>query len=157
MDLDTVDRQLLTALQQDARLSYAELGRYVGLSSPAVAERIHRLEERGIIIGYRAIINPVAVGLKIRVFIDLTTAPQNYPLILNCLREIPAVQRCHHLTGQTSLRIEALIAEIADLEPLLATLSQYGQTVTAIVLSSPFENTLLLPHGSPGAGDKGKP
>ena len=141
--LDDIGWQLLIELQKDARLSFAELGRQVGLSAPAVAERVRRLEESGMIRGYRADVEPEALGLSLRVFIDLTTTPQRYSQIIDFMQSCDAIRSAHHVTGNVSFRIEALVASIHELEPLLGQLSLYGQTTTSIVLSSPIQKSLI--------------
>ena len=131
------------ALQQDARLSFAELGRRVGLSPPAVAERVRRMEEREILLGYRAVINPKMVGWELRVLIDLTTTPQQYSAVIPFMEGCSAIQSAHHVTGGASFRIEAFVPSIMALEDLVGQLSVYGQTKTSIVLSSPVQKTVV--------------
>lgn len=141
--IDETDGALLMALQQDARLSFAELGRRVGLSPPAVAERVRRLEEAGMLLGYRAIVDPKMMGLELRVLIDLSTSPQQYPAVISFMESCEAIQNAHHVTGGASFRIEAFVPSIMALEDLVGQLSLYGQTKTSIVLSSPVQKTLF--------------
>ena len=136
--LDRTSWQLLEALQEDARLSYAELGRRVGLSPPAAAERIKRMEEMGIIAGYRVEIDAEKIGLPITALIALTTTPQQYPQVISLMINLVEIQFCHHVTGDSSFIMEARVSSIAHLEKLIEQLSQYGQTKTSIVLSSPI-------------------
>ena len=143
--LDDTDWQLLIALQNDARLSFAELGRRVGLSPPAVTERVRRMEESGILLGYRAIVDPKAIGIELRVLIDLTTTPQRYPAVIAFMQECAAIHQAHHVTGNASFRIEALVPSITALETLVGQLSEYGHTETSIVLSSPIQKTQIYP------------
>ncbi len=133
--LDDTGWQLLQALQEDARLSFAELGRRVGLSPPAVAERVRRMEEAGIITGYRAQINPEKIGLPITALIGLTTTPQQYPCVIALIKDLPEVLECHHVTGGCSFALKAIASSMSHLEALIEKLSRYGQTSTAIVLS----------------------
>lgn len=86
--LDDTSWQILQALQDDARLSFAELGRRVGLSPPAVAERVHKMEEAGIITGYRAQVNAQKIGLPLMAMIGLTTTPQQYPQIIALINDL---------------------------------------------------------------------
>lgn len=139
VELDSVAWTLLEALQADARLSFAELGRRVNLSPPAVAERIKRLEEAGVIRGYRAEVNPAALGYGLVALIDFTTTPQEYDAVTRLLEGMEEVRRCYHVTGQGSFRIEAIARSISHLEEVIGQLSRYGQTATAIVLSQPVE------------------
>ena len=141
--LDDTDWGLLMALQQDARLSFAELGRRVGLSPPAVTERLRRMEDTGVLVGYRAMVAPKAIGLDLRVLIDLTTTPQQYPAVITFMEDCTAIQSAHHVTGGASFRIEAFVPSIMALEDLVGQLSVYGQTKTSIVLSSPVQKTVL--------------
>ncbi len=134
--LDDTGWQLLEALQEDARLSFAELGRRVGLSPPAVAERVRRMEEAGIITGYRAQINPEKIGVPLTAFIGLITSPQQYPSIVALVNDLSEVLECHHVAGSYSFMLKAIASSISHLETLIAQLSRYGQTTTLIVLST---------------------
>lgn len=133
--LDHTGWQLLQALQEDARLSFAELGRRVGLSPPAVAERVRRMEEVGIITGYRAQLDPEKIGLPLIALIGLTTTPQQYPQVIALIEDLPEVLECYHVTGNCSFSIKAIASSMSHLESLIAKLSRYGQTATSIVLS----------------------
>lgn len=141
--LDEVGWQILQALQEDARLSFAELGRRVGLSLPAVAERVRRLEEAGIITGYRAEVNMSKIELPIMVFIRMNTPRNQYPALIALLNALPQVLEGHHLTGSESFIIKVVVASIGDLERLIGQLSAYGQTTTSIVLSSPVVKKVI--------------
>ena len=143
--LDDTAWILLTALQTDARLSYAELGRRASLSAPAVAERVKRLEEAGVITGYQAIVNPAALGYGLRALIDLTTTPPQYPKVLAQLEAMPEIRSCHHVTGAGSFRVEAIARSMIHLEEVIEQLSRFGQTATAIVLSTPLSKSGFEP------------
>lgn len=120
IDLDATGWILLEALQADARLSFAELGRRTNLSAPAVAERVRRLEEAGWIVGYRAELNPIALGYSLTALIDLTTTPQQYSVVLPFLQRLEAVRCCYHVTGQGSFRLEVVARSIPHLEKSLS-------------------------------------
>ena len=141
-NLDRTSRQLLMALQENARLSYAELGRRVGLSPPAAAERIKKMEEMGIITGYRVEIAVEKLGLPIKALISLTTTPQRYPQVITLMNDLTEVQFCYHVTGNSSFTIEVRASSIAHLEQIVGQLSLHGQTQTSIVLSSPIEKRI---------------
>jgi Lrp/AsnC family leucine-responsive transcriptional regulator len=143
--LDEVGQKLLYELQQDARLSFAELGRRVGLSLPAVAERVRRMEEAGIITGYRAEVNPSAMGLPILAFIRLSTAGGQYSAVIALIGDLPEVLECHHLTGTDSFIMKVITSSISHLEQLITRLSTYGQTATSIVLSTPVTKRVIEP------------
>ena len=146
--LDRTGWQILHALQNDARLSFSHLGRQVGLSAPAVAERVRRMEEAGIITGYRAQVNPEKVGLPLTAMIELTTSPNNYPRIDHLIDQLPEILECHHVTGHYSFVIKAIAESMTHLEQLIGKLSQYGSTTTAIVLSSPLRAKAIAPIAS---------
>ena len=97
--IDRVDLAILTELQADARISISELARRVGRSAPAVAERVRKLEEAGIIEGYRAQINPAALGYSVIALIELTTTPAHYDEVHRYAARTPEVQECHFVTG----------------------------------------------------------
>ena len=146
--LDRTGWQILHALQNDARLSFSQFGRQVGLSAPAVAERVRRMEETGIITGYRAQVNPEKVGMPLTAIIELTTSPNNYPRIFTVIDQLPEILECHHVTGHYSFTIKAIAESMAHLEQLIGKLSQYGSTTTAIVLSSPIKAKAIAPATS---------
>lgn len=146
--LDEIGCKLLLELQMDARLSYAELGRRVGLSLPAVAERVRRMEEAGIITGYRAEVNPGAMGLSILAFIRLSAGGGEYPAIIALVQALPEVLECHHLTGTDSFILKVVTSSIPHLEELITRLGTYGQTATSIVLSSPVTKRVIDPGQS---------
>jgi Lrp/AsnC family leucine-responsive transcriptional regulator len=141
--LDEVGWQIVGALQEDGRLSFAELGRRVGLSLPAAAERVRRLEEAGIITGYRAEVNLAKIGLTIMAFIRMYTPREHYPALIALLKRLPQALECHHLTGSESFIIKIAVSSMADLESLIGQLSAYGQTTTSIVLSSSLSKKVI--------------
>ena len=141
--LDEVGWRILRALQEDGRLSFAELGRRVGLSLPAVAERVRRLEEAGIITGYRAEVNLAKIGLTIMAFIRMYTPRDQYPALIALLNRLPQALECHHLTGSESFIIKIAVTSMADLENLIGQLSAYGQTTASIVLSSSLSKKVI--------------
>ncbi len=143
--LDLTGLKLLQALQENARLSYSELGRQVGLSAPAVAERVRKLEEAKLITGYHAEVDPAALGYGVLAFIRLTTSTDKYPRVLEMAQRMPEIRECHHITGGESFILKVLATSIPHLESLIALLSTYGATSTSIVLSSPVKKHDLQP------------
>lgn len=139
---DQIDRQIVTLLAHDGRMSYADLGREVGLSTSAVHQRVRRLEQRGVIAGYRAVIDARAVGLPLTALIDLTpldpSAPDDIP---ERVRDIPHIEACWSVAGAASYVLKVQVAEPAELEDLLATIRSTAavSTRTTVVLSTPFE------------------
>jgi Lrp/AsnC family transcriptional regulator, leucine-responsive regulatory protein len=141
IELDSISWRLIESLQHNARLSFAELGRKVGLSTPAVAERIHRLEDAGIISGYHASLNMSKVGAAIRVLVRLTIPGGDLQIsrTVTAIKELSEISRCHRITGDESFVIEASVVSIRHLEALIDRLSGLGATSTSTILSSPVE------------------
>jgi Lrp/AsnC family transcriptional regulator, leucine-responsive regulatory protein len=135
--LDGVGWKLLTLLQEDARRSYSELGRIVGLSAPAVAERVRRLEEVGVITGYHAAVDPAKVGLAIAAVMRLSGVSERIPQLTELIIATPEVLECHRLTGSDSYVLRVVAASIGHLERLIDRFVPYGEVTTSLVLSSP--------------------
>jgi Lrp/AsnC family transcriptional regulator, leucine-responsive regulatory protein len=132
-----VDRALLTELQGDARISFAELGRRVGLSSPAVAERLARLEELGVITGYRAEIDPRTLGFTLGAIIRIRPAPRELRKVAELAQRTPEVVECHRITGEDCFFIKAYVRDVEHLEELIDQFVIYGQTTSSIMQTSP--------------------
>ena len=141
LELDKISWKLLEELQKNARQSFAGLGRKVGLSTPAVAERVRRLEEAGIITGYHAALDVAKLGVPIRVLVRLTIHDGELQVqrTVAAVKELAEVSRCHRITGAESFVIEANVASIRHLEILIDKLSALGSTSTSTVLSSPVQ------------------
>jgi Lrp/AsnC family leucine-responsive transcriptional regulator len=135
--IDEANVRLLAELQQDARLSFAELGRRVGLSPPAVAERIARLEESGAITGYHAEVDPRALGLALGVVLRIRPAPRELRQVAELAQRTPEVVECHRITGEDCYFMRANVRDVEHLEELIDRFAAYGQTTTSIVQSSP--------------------
>ena len=141
VELDAISWKILEGLQHNARLTFAELGRKVGLSTPAVAERVHRLEEAGVITGYHAAIDAAKLGAPIRILMRLTIPGGDLQIsrTVTALKELLGDRRCHRITGSESFVIEADVVSIRHMEGLIDRLSALGATSTSTVLSSPVE------------------
>ena len=141
IELDAIAWKILENLQQNARLSFAELGRKVGLSTPAAAERVRRLEEAGVITGYHAAVDVAKLGVPIRVLVRLTIPGGDLQVsrAVTAIKELPEISRCHRITGAESFVIEADVVSIRHLEALIDRLSAQGATSTSTVLSSPVQ------------------
>jgi Lrp/AsnC family transcriptional regulator, leucine-responsive regulatory protein len=135
--MDSIDRALVSALQDDARLSYAELGRQVGLSAPAVAERMRRLEASGIITGYHASVDLKKAGYGIVAFVRLTSAPDLAPQLERLAVNTQEVIGFHRVTGSEGYVMMLAVTSVEHLEQIVVKFLPYGQTTTSIVLSSP--------------------
>jgi Lrp/AsnC family transcriptional regulator, leucine-responsive regulatory protein len=150
-EIDAVNRRILQELQRDVRITMTELGRRIGMSSPAVTERVRRLEEAGVIRGYRLDVNPAALGLPIALYIRIRPNPGQLPRIAELAQQIPEVVECHRVTGEDCFILKAHIPAIDQLDRLLDSFLLYGATTTSIIQSSPValrppplpEDTLL--------------
>ncbi|HWQ16062.1 MAG TPA: Lrp/AsnC family transcriptional regulator [Roseiflexaceae bacterium] len=143
--LDGVGWKLLALLQEDARRSYSELGRAVGLSAPAVAERVRRLEEAGIITGYHAAVDPQRVGFAILALIRLSGVTDQAPRVSAMIAETPEVLECHRVTGSDSYVLKVVAASIPHLESLIDRLLPFGEVTTSLVLSTPVARRVIRP------------
>jgi Lrp/AsnC family leucine-responsive transcriptional regulator len=135
--LDETSRQLLAELQRDARVSLAELGRRVGLSAPAVAERLARLEEAEVITGYRAEVDPRALGYALAAVIRIRPNARQLPKVAQLARDTAEVVECHRITGEDCYFMKLHVRSVEHLEEVLDRFVIYGQTTTSIVQSSP--------------------
>ena len=143
--LDATNLRLLAELQEDARLSLAELGRRVGLSSPAVADRLARLEEDGVIRGYHAEIDPRAVGYALSVVIRIRPAPRELRKVADVARETPEIVRCDRVTGEDCYVMRAHVRDVEHLEEVIDRFAFFGQTTTSILQSSPVPRRAVSP------------
>jgi Lrp/AsnC family leucine-responsive transcriptional regulator len=135
--VDDVDLRLLGELQEDARLSFAELGRRVGLSPPAVAERLGRLEEDGVITGYRAQVDPRALGFTLGVIIRIRPAPRELRKVAELAQRTPEVVECHRITGEDCFFMKAYVRDVEHLEEVIDQFVIYGQTTSSVMQTSP--------------------
>jgi Lrp/AsnC family leucine-responsive transcriptional regulator len=132
-------------MQANARISFAELGRQVGLSTPAVIERIQKLEDAGVILGYHAQINPAAVGLSVHAIIRITVDGSRIPGFAEQTRRIPEVLCCHRITGSESYLVEVSVRDTQHLEDVIDALMPYTATTTSLVLGSAFDWKPITP------------
>ena len=147
--LDPVNRHLLAELLGDARLSLAELGRRVGLSAPAVAERLQRLQEGGVVRGYRADLDPRALGSPMGVVLRIRPEARHLRTVADCARGSPEVVECHRITGEDCYLMKLYVRDVEHLEEVIDRFTRYGQTTTSIIQSSPVP-ARSLPVDLPG-------
>jgi Lrp/AsnC family leucine-responsive transcriptional regulator len=146
--LDCTGLAILRELQSSGRISYRELGRKVGLSAPAVIDRIRRMENEGIIKGYGARIDPQKAGFPLRALSAMSTDFKNPdPYIAEKIHAIPEVIRCWSVTGENDYYIEILARSMEDLERILGELTRLGKLCTSVILSS-MEKSVLPEQGS---------
>jgi Lrp/AsnC family transcriptional regulator, leucine-responsive regulatory protein len=135
--IDDIDMQLLAELEEDARLSNAELGRRVGLSAPAVAERIVRLQEAGAISGFHAAVDPRALGLTLSAILRIRPAPREIPKVAQLARDTPEVVECHRITGEDCFFVKLHVRDVEHLEEVIDAFAFFGQTTTSVMQTSP--------------------
>lgn len=145
--LDAKGWKILRELQVDARLSFAELGRRVGLSTPAAAERVRNLEAAGILSGYRAELDLTKVGLPILAIIRMSAVGDVLARITAAVRGMPEVLECHRGTGADSFILKVAVSSVEHLEALIDRLTPFSTTSTSIVLSSPVRWRLVERSG----------
>jgi Lrp/AsnC family leucine-responsive transcriptional regulator len=136
--LDEVDRKILRELAESGRLSFAELGRRVSLSPPAVTERVQRLERAGVITGYRAQIDPRKLGYQLTAIVRIKPSSGRLAKIPELARQIPEVSECHRITGEDCFYLTVHLRSIDELSGLLDRFLDYGQTTTSIVNDTPI-------------------
>ena len=137
LELDAVDWRILAELQRDARLSSAALGRRVHLSAPAVAARVRRLEDGGVIVAYRVELNMRMLGFAVLAFVRVRPATGGERGLAEAVAAAPAVLECHHVTGDDCFIAKVAADSVEHLEGIVAELGRFGSTTTSIVFSTP--------------------
>ncbi len=144
--IDTLDERILSELQSNGRLTMKALAERVGLSSPAMIERVRRLEERGVLAGYRAVVDPSAIGRPLTALISIDLDRRHHEVFINRLRSEPAVEACHRVTGDHSYLVKVHVSSTEELEALVDDLADTGaRCSTSIVLSTPIEGAPVVP------------
>ncbi|MFG2169303.1 Lrp/AsnC family transcriptional regulator [Micromonospora chersina] len=144
-DLDQTDWRIVAELQRDGRLSYNQLGRRISMSSPAVAERVRRLEEAGVITGYQARIDPAEAGLPLTAFVQLRCALGRCLLKTTAADDFPEVTEVHKLGGGFCTMLKVRVASMLHLESLFERLGEHGEMDSHIVLSTQYEGRPVQP------------
>lgn len=144
--MEDLDRQIVSLLSRDGRMSFTELGRATGLSTSAVHQRVRRLEQRGVIRGYRAIVDPVSLGLPLTAFVSIKAgdpaAEEDAP---DRLADVQAIESCYSVAGDEAYILKVRVESPQALESLLAQIRSAAgvSTRTTVVLSTPFEDRLI--------------
>ncbi len=141
--MEDLDRQIVRLLSTDGRMSYTDLGKATGLSTSAVHQRVRRLEQRGVLRGYAAIVDPVAVGLPLTAFISVKPIDPSAPDdVADRLAELSEIEACHSVAGEESYILKVRVPAPGDLEALLTTIRTKANvsTRTTVVLSTPYES-----------------
>jgi Lrp/AsnC family leucine-responsive transcriptional regulator len=136
--IDSTDRKIIDQLISDGRVSLAELGRRVSLSSPAVAERVQRLERAGIITGYRAELDLRRLGYQLTAIVRIKPAPGQLPRIPELAAAIPEIGECHRITGEDCFFLKVHLRSIDELGSLLDRFLAHGETTTSLINASPI-------------------
>ncbi|RFC00251.1 AsnC family transcriptional regulator [Rhizobium leguminosarum bv. trifolii] len=134
--LDPTDVSIIEALQENGRIAISELGRRVGLSQPAASERVKRLEDRGIIVGYSARIDPTALGIGMTAVLRLRTTHEHIKACLKQFAEMPQVVEVLRLTGEDCFLLKVLVPSPGELETIVDTIARFGSVTTSLVLRS---------------------
>jgi Lrp/AsnC family transcriptional regulator, leucine-responsive regulatory protein len=143
--LDSTGWKILVALQENGRLAYADLAKMVNLTPPAVAERVRKLEEAGILVGYHAAVSPESVGAAMTVLIQVQMPPEREKLFRQQVVEMPEILECYNVTGDVSFIVRAAVSSTSHLNDLLTRLARFGQTSTQLVLGMPVVRRTLHP------------
>ncbi len=141
--LDKTSWDILQTLQKDGRISYRELGQVVGLSTPAVSERVRKLEESGIIKGYQAILDLKKLGFPITAFMTVRTTPDKNDKLISFIQAEPTVHEAHYITGDASFILKIAVASIKEMEQVIQSISYYGATTTSIVMSTHVDGKII--------------
>jgi Lrp/AsnC family leucine-responsive transcriptional regulator len=136
--LDETGLTILHELQRDARLSYSELARRVGLSTPATTERVRKLEDAGIIVGYSAKISLEALGYGMTALIEVKTDPTRYDKVLEFARSTQEIRECYFVTGESSFVTRVVVRNVQQLQEMIERMGMFGSTRTSVALSSPI-------------------
>ena len=145
-ELDSIDLRLIEELQENARLSFAELARRVHLSTPAVIDRVHRLEQTGVILRYRAEVDPAALGLRVRAFVKVNVAGDRLSNFARIAQQVPEILECHRVTGNESFIVQVAVRDMNHLESVIDSLMPYLATNTSMVLNSPVQSGRIVAH-----------
>jgi Lrp/AsnC family leucine-responsive transcriptional regulator len=143
--IDDIDCEILAELQANARIPFAELGRRVALSTPAVIERVRRLEEKHVILGYRTLVDPAKVGLPVRAFVKVTVAGDMLAKFSALVRTLPEVLECHRVTGAESFMVQVAVRDVTHMEEVIDSMMPYVSTNTSMILASPVPSNSILP------------
>ncbi|MBC3933786.1 Lrp/AsnC family transcriptional regulator [Undibacterium rugosum] len=144
IELDLMDARILEILQEDARVTLAEIGRRIHLSQPAVAERIRRMETAQVITGYHARVNPEALGYGITAFVRIASRSSDVS-VPHIAAQVPEVVECHAITGEDCVIVKVVAPSVRELERVIASLARGGVTSTSLILSSSIERRAIKP------------
>lgn len=145
MHIDSLNQKILRCLQENARQSNAEIGRKVGISSPAVSERIKKMEDMGIIEGYKALVSPFEIGYQLKAIITLRAFMGKLKPFLEKVKSFDEVVNCYRITGDENIVMEVVLKNNKHLERFIDNLIIYGESKTQIVLSRVIKQKEIIP------------
>jgi Lrp/AsnC family leucine-responsive transcriptional regulator len=135
--LDEVNQRLLAELHADPRITMSALARRVGMSAPAVTERVQRLERAGVITGYRMDVSPAALGLPVTAFVRVRPTVGQLPKVAELAARLPQITECYRITGEDCFLLKLHAAAVEQIEEILDQFLLYGQTISSIVVATP--------------------
>jgi Lrp/AsnC family leucine-responsive transcriptional regulator len=144
--MDATDIKILEILQKDGRISMKSLGVLVNLTSPAVSERVKRLEENGIIEGYTAVVNPKKLKFSVEAIVHVNMKVSAHERFKKFAGDEPSIIECHHVTGDDCMTVKVICESTHALELILDKIQTLGNTRTTIVLSSPLKRKPIVPY-----------
>lgn len=147
--MDQIDEKILSLLAENARMPLKKIAEQVFLSPPAVATRIERLERRGVILGYRAVVSPEKLGRRVMAFVHVVIQPEHQSAFASFARKTPEVAACYHVTGPYSMLLQVCCADTAQLDALVTQIQKFGTTQTQVVFST-LKDGWNGPTGEPG-------
>lgn len=139
-ELDDTGRKILAALQVEGRMPFSELGRRVSLSAPAVADRVRRMEDLGLITGWRALVDRRRLGWTITAFMRVTCPGEKYQAVRRLALDLPEVIDCHHVTGEDCYFVKIGVGSVEHLERIIDRFRDVGRTVSSVALSTIVED-----------------
>ena len=142
--MDVTDYRIIEILDVDCCFSMIVLGKIVGLSSPAVSERVKSLEESGVLEGYKAIVNPDSLGRVIKAFIHISLPSDKYESFLDTARNDSRIVECHHITGDDCSLLKVIVKDMYELESVIDSIKTIGSTKTSVILSTPIQSKSIL-------------
>ena len=150
LDFDHYDHRIMMELQNDARLSMAELGRRVHLSQPAVTERVRKMDDKGVITGYHAKLDCEALGYQIRAIVRIVGQTPNFNALVQLINECPEVLSAYNVTGEDSWVMDIAVANVRHLDEVVSKFSDVAETATSIVLRTIKDQIGVIPLKSRG-------
>lgn len=142
--MDEIDYEIIRELQKNGRISVKKLADIVSLTPPAVSERIRKLEKEGVILGYKAVIDPKKLGMNIKAIINVVLKNGKQEEFLNFAIKNKCIVECNHVTGRFSMTVEVILKDMHELEEIVSKIQKYGSTQTLVVLSSLIENKSFI-------------